>query len=168
MLDPETGERYDDVIVFWVASEDDKQAMVLDPGSPYFTTPHFDGHLSVLLRGSRIGEIDVEELTELVQDAWLSRASRRRGEQWLASRPLGSPGGLARAPLPSRASRSTAAGRRSPSAVATSANFGETKARPIRVPITPPTRAMPASSLANSPESHMAAPAHSIETPSGP
>ena len=56
--DPETGERYDDVIVIWVASEDDKQALVQDEGSPYFTTPHFDGHPSVLLRGSRIGEID--------------------------------------------------------------------------------------------------------------
>ena len=57
---------------------------MLDPDSPYFTTPHFDGHPSVLLRGSRIGEIDLDELTELVQDAWLSRASRRRGETWLA------------------------------------------------------------------------------------
>ena len=85
-FDPETGERWDDVIVFWVASEDDKQAMVLDPDSPYFTTPHFDGHPSVLLRAGRIGEIDLDELTELVQDAWLSRASRRRGEAWLAGR----------------------------------------------------------------------------------
>ena len=57
---------------------------MLDPDSPYFTTPHFDGHPSVLMRGSRIGEIDVDELTELVQDAWLSRASSRRGETWLA------------------------------------------------------------------------------------
>ena len=46
--------------------------------------PHFDGHPSVLVRGSRIGEIDVDELTELIQDAWLSRASRRRAETWLA------------------------------------------------------------------------------------
>jgi hypothetical protein len=85
-FDPETGERYDDVIVIWVASEDDKQALVLDPGSPYFTTPHFEGHPSVLLRGSRVGEIDLCELTELVQDAWLAQASRRRGEAWLAQR----------------------------------------------------------------------------------
>ena len=84
--DPVTGERYDDVIVIWVASEDDKQALVQDEGSPYFTTPHFDGHPSVLLRASRIGEIDLDELTELVQDAWLSQASRRRGETWLAER----------------------------------------------------------------------------------
>lgn len=88
-FDPETRERYDDVIVIWVASEGDKQALVLDPCSPYFTTPHFDGHPSVLLRGSRVGEIDVDELTELVQDAWLAQASRRRGETWLAQRRSG-------------------------------------------------------------------------------
>ena len=53
-VDPETGERYDDVIVLWVGSEIDKQALVADETTPYFTTPHFDGHLSVLLarRGS--------------------------------------------------------------------------------------------------------------------
>ncbi len=83
-FDPKTGERYDDVIVIWVASEVDKQALVLDPDSPYFTTKHFDGHPSVLIRGSRVGEIDVDELTELIQDAWLSRASTRRAETWLA------------------------------------------------------------------------------------
>lgn len=86
-FDPETGERYDDVIVLWVGSEADKQALVLDEESPYFTTPHFDGHPSVLLRGSRIGEVDVDEITELVQDAWLARASRRRAEAWLADQP---------------------------------------------------------------------------------
>ena len=30
-VDPETGERYDDVIVIWVESEDDKAALVQDP-----------------------------------------------------------------------------------------------------------------------------------------
>jgi hypothetical protein len=85
-FDPTTGERYDDVIVIWVGSEDDKQALVLDDGSPYFTTPHFDGHPSVLIRASRLGEIDLDELTELIQDAWLAQASRRRGETWLAGR----------------------------------------------------------------------------------
>ena len=86
-FDPETGERYDDVIVFWVATEDDKQAMVLDPASPYFTTPHFDGHPSVLLRASRIGELTRKELAELIQDAWLSRASARRAAAWLKANP---------------------------------------------------------------------------------
>ena len=85
-FDPETGERYDDVIVFWVASEPDKDALVLDESTPFFTTPHFNGHLSVLLRGSRIGELTRDELAEVVQDAWLSRASKRRAADWLASR----------------------------------------------------------------------------------
>jgi hypothetical protein len=85
-FDPETGERYPDVIVFWVPSESDKQAMVQDQGSPFFTTPHFDGHLSVLLRASRIGELTLRELTEVVQDAWLSRASPARGAAWLRAR----------------------------------------------------------------------------------
>ena len=83
-FDPDTGERYDDVIVIWVASEVDKQALVMDESTPYFTTPHFNGHSSVLVRASRLGEIDVDELKELVQDAWLARASRRRAETWLA------------------------------------------------------------------------------------
>lgn len=82
-FDPETGERYDDVIVFWVASDGDKLALVQDETTPFFTTPHFDGHPSVLLRGSRLPEVDRDEIVELVQDAWLARASRRRAETWL-------------------------------------------------------------------------------------
>ena len=84
-FDPETGERYPDVIVFWVADEGEKQALVEDGSTPYFTTPHFDGHRSVLLRASRIGELTRDEVAELVQDAWLARASARRGRDWLAS-----------------------------------------------------------------------------------
>jgi len=85
-FDPDTGERCDDVIVFWVESEVDKDALVLDESTPFFSTPHFDGHSSVLLRGSRIGELTYDELREVVQDAWLSRASKRRASDWLASR----------------------------------------------------------------------------------
>jgi hypothetical protein len=83
--DPDTGERYPDVIVFWVESEADKLAMIQDDSSPFFTTSHFDGHLSVLIRGSRIGELTLQELTEVVQDAWLSRASARRAATWLSA-----------------------------------------------------------------------------------
>jgi hypothetical protein len=86
-VDPTTGERYPDVIVFWVASEDDKQALVQDETSPFFTTPHFKGHPSVLLRASRIAEISRRELTEVIQDAWLSRASARRATTWLSANP---------------------------------------------------------------------------------
>ncbi len=85
-VDPATGERYADVIVFWVPSEQDKEALVRDPDSPFFTTAHFNGHLSVLLRASRIGELTRQELAEVVQDAWLSRASARRAAAWLSAR----------------------------------------------------------------------------------
>ena len=84
-VDPETGQRYADVIVFWVESEVDKQALVRDETSPFFTTAHFDGHPSVLLRASRIGELTRKELAEVIQDAWLSRASARRAAAWLTA-----------------------------------------------------------------------------------
>jgi len=70
-------------MVFWVPTEGDKLALVQDESSPFFTTAHFDGHLSVLLRASRIGEITFTELAEAVQDAWLSRASAARRSAWL-------------------------------------------------------------------------------------
>jgi hypothetical protein len=87
-FDPSTGERYDDVIVIWVASEADKLALVGDQQSPFFTTDHFAGHLSVLVRASRLGEVTQSELTEIIQDAWLARASARRARSWLQSQGL--------------------------------------------------------------------------------
>lgn len=83
--DPVTGERYRDVVVFWVADEAAKQSLVQDPATPYFTTSHFDGHPSVLLRLSRIGELSRGELAEVIEDAWLARASARRGRLYLES-----------------------------------------------------------------------------------
>jgi hypothetical protein len=85
-VDPETGERYGDVIMFWVPSEGDKLALLQDESSPFFTTAHFDGHPSVLLRASRLGELTRDELAEVVEDAWLSRASARRAAAWLSGR----------------------------------------------------------------------------------
>lgn len=79
------GRRMADVIVIWVPSEADKQSLVQDPGSPFFTTPHFDGHLSVLLRARDVGRLTLAELTEVVQDAWLCRASAKRARDWLAA-----------------------------------------------------------------------------------
>ncbi len=86
--DPETGERYEDVIAIWVAGEEEKLALVQDPDTPFFTTGHFDGHLSVLVRGSQLGEMSVGELEEVVQDAWLARASPTRAARWLEEHDL--------------------------------------------------------------------------------
>jgi hypothetical protein len=87
-VDPETGERYDDVIVFWVDSEEAKQALVSDESTPFFTTPHFDGHPSVLLRGAHVGRLTYDELAETVYDAWLARAPKTAARRWLEERGL--------------------------------------------------------------------------------
>ncbi|HJQ03598.1 MAG TPA: hypothetical protein VJ851_18535 [Jatrophihabitans sp.] len=87
--DPETGERYRDVIMFWVPSEADKHALIADDATPFFSTPRFDGHPSVLVRGEHLSRLTIIELTELVQDAWLARASNRRAAAWLAANGLG-------------------------------------------------------------------------------
>jgi hypothetical protein len=84
-VDAATGERLPDVIVFWVESDADKEALVQDATTPFFTTPHFTGHPSVLVQASRLGEITRQELAELVQDAWLAQASPRRRATWLAA-----------------------------------------------------------------------------------
>jgi hypothetical protein len=81
-VDPDTGERYTDVIVFWVESEFEKEAILADDSLPFFTTPHFDGHPSVLVRGSRIGEMSLDELAGFVERAWLSRAGPRAVAKW--------------------------------------------------------------------------------------
>ena len=87
-VDPDTGERYSDVVVLWVASEGDKQALLQDERLPFFTTAPFDGHPSVRVRASRVAEMDRDELVEIVEEAWLAQASDRRGRAWLASRGL--------------------------------------------------------------------------------
>ena len=84
-FDPETGERYTDVIVLWVDSELEKEAILADASLPFFTTPHFDGHPSVLLRASRVGEMSRDELAGFVEAAWLSRAGPRAIARWRES-----------------------------------------------------------------------------------
>src|SRR5690349_24443672 len=71
-VDPVTGEKYDDVIMIWVESEAEKLALTTDDSTPFFTTPHFDGHPSVLIRARDLGALTKQELTEIIQDAWLS------------------------------------------------------------------------------------------------
>ena len=82
-IDPDTGERLADVIMIWAESESEKLALVQDPDSPFFTTDRFDDHPSVLVRASRLADVSRTELTELIQDGWLARASNRRAAQWL-------------------------------------------------------------------------------------
>jgi hypothetical protein len=81
-VDSATGERYDDVVVIWVPDQAEKLALVQDHATPWFTTPHFNGHPSVLVRTSRLAELSLGEVTEVVQDAWRCRTSARRAAAW--------------------------------------------------------------------------------------
>jgi len=67
----------------WVESELEKEAILADASLPFFTTSHFDGHPSVLVRGSRIGELSRDELAGFVEGAWLSRAGPRAIAAWM-------------------------------------------------------------------------------------
>ena len=79
------GERLTDVVVFSCSSPEEKEG-VLANGPPWFTTPHFDGYSSILVRLSELGQVTLEELAEVVEDAWLARAPKRLATEWLAER----------------------------------------------------------------------------------
>jgi hypothetical protein len=51
-----------------------KEALLADAPEIYFTTPHFEGYPAVLVR---LEVIDLEELRELIVEAWLNRAPKR-------------------------------------------------------------------------------------------
>ncbi|MBB2987580.1 MmcQ/YjbR family DNA-binding protein [Terracoccus luteus] len=82
-VDPGTGERYEDVLVFSCTAQD-KEAMVGDPDSPWFTTPHWDGYAAVLLLERDLVRVGVAELREAVTDAWLTKAPKRLAADFLA------------------------------------------------------------------------------------
>jgi hypothetical protein len=76
-IDPDTGEMYDDLLVIITPTEVEKNALVEDPGTPFFTIPHFKGFNAVLVQQSRLGELDRDELAEIITDAWATRAPKR-------------------------------------------------------------------------------------------
>jgi hypothetical protein len=59
-----------------------KEAMLADDPDVFFTTPHFDGYPAVLVRLDRIA---MDELEELIVEAWLARAPKRLAEEFLDS-----------------------------------------------------------------------------------
>ena len=83
-IDPETGERMADVLMFRVADLDEKDLILADDRGIYFTTPHFNGYPAVLIRIPALEQIDREELRDLVVGAWLTRAQKRVAKAWLS------------------------------------------------------------------------------------
>ena len=57
-----------------------KEALLADDPSVYFTTPHFDGFPAILVRLDRIG---LEDLREVIVEAWLARAPQRLAKAYL-------------------------------------------------------------------------------------
>jgi hypothetical protein len=60
-----------------------KEALIQDEPNVFFTTPHFDGYPAVLVR---LDEIGLDELEEVVVEAWLARAPKRLARDYIESR----------------------------------------------------------------------------------
>ena len=76
-VDPQTGEMYDDLLVIPTPTEAEKRALVDDPTTPFFTIDHFNGYNAVLVQQARLGELTVDELREVLTEAWACKAPRR-------------------------------------------------------------------------------------------
>ncbi|MEA2431474.1 MAG: hypothetical protein QOF65_331 [Thermoleophilaceae bacterium] len=57
-----------------------KEAVIADDPGVFFTTPHFDGYPAVLVRLERIA---LDDLDEVVVEAWLARAPKRLVKAYL-------------------------------------------------------------------------------------
>jgi hypothetical protein len=60
-----------------------KDALLADDPDVFFTTPHFDGYPAVLVR---LEEIGLEDLEEVIVEAWLARAPKRLAASYIESR----------------------------------------------------------------------------------
>jgi hypothetical protein len=82
-IDPTTGERLNDVLVFRVADVGVKELMLADDRGIFFTTPHWNGYSAVLIRIPDLARLDRDELQDAVVEAWLTRAQKRVAKAWL-------------------------------------------------------------------------------------
>ena len=60
-----------------------KEALLGDDPEVFFTTPHFDGYPAVLVR---LEKIALDELEELIVEAWLARAPKRLAREYAQTR----------------------------------------------------------------------------------
>jgi hypothetical protein len=57
-----------------------KEALLADDSRVFFTTPHFEGYPAILVR---LDDIGLEDLREVVVEAWLARAPKRLVKAYL-------------------------------------------------------------------------------------
>lgn len=63
-----------DVLVVWCWDLGEKEALIASEPDKFFTTPHYDGHPTVLVR---FGAVDEDEMTELLTESWRIRAPKK-------------------------------------------------------------------------------------------
>jgi hypothetical protein len=63
-----------------VENEMAKEALIANDPDVFFTTPHFDGYSAILVQ---LEHISVEDLTEVIVEAWLARAPKRLADEYL-------------------------------------------------------------------------------------
>ena len=66
-----------------VADLEEKDTLIVAEPEVFFTIPHLAGYPAVLVR---LEAIELDELTELVTDAWLDRAPKRLRDAYLSER----------------------------------------------------------------------------------
>lgn len=57
-----------------------KEALIAEDPAVFFTTPHFDGYAAILVR---LDGIALDDLHEVVVEAWLARAPKRLVEAYV-------------------------------------------------------------------------------------
>jgi len=68
------------ILAVRVEHEGAKTALLAADPRVFFTTAHFDGYRAVLVR---LEQIALDELAELIVEAWLCRAPKRLAEQYV-------------------------------------------------------------------------------------
>ena len=68
-----------DVVAIRVIDQLDKEALLASGGEKFFTEPHYNGFPAVLVR---LPLIDLDELEELLVDAWRCQAPRALVAAW--------------------------------------------------------------------------------------
>ncbi|MGW0228400.1 MmcQ/YjbR family DNA-binding protein [Actinopolymorpha singaporensis] len=72
-----------EVLAVRVANEGEKQALLAADSEKYFTEPHYNGYPAVLVR---LANVPVDELEELLTDAWRCQAPRQLVKEFDAAR----------------------------------------------------------------------------------
>lgn len=73
-----------DLLGVYTGDLGEKELMLADPETAFFTIEHFAEYPAVLIR---LGPLSVERLEEIIEDAWLARAPKKVAAAYLAEHP---------------------------------------------------------------------------------